>query len=70
MSTMQRDTLSIDGMHCDHCVDAVNEALSGVDGVTVETVEVGEATVTYDSTRASRDRLAQALDEAGYALAG
>jgi len=69
MSTTQRDTLSIDGMHCEHCVDAVEEALSEVDGVTVEAVEIGEATVTYDPAGASRDRVAQALDEAGYTLA-
>lgn len=69
MSTTQRDTLSIDGMHCEHCVEAVKEALSEVDGVTVEAVEIGEATVTYDPDGASRDRLAEALDAAGYTLA-
>lgn len=69
MSTTQRDTLSIDGMHCEHCVEAVEEALSGVDGVTVEAVEIGEATVTYDPAGVGRDRLAEALDEAGYTLA-
>ncbi len=69
MDTKQHDTLSIDGMHCEHCVDAVREALSGVDGVSVETVEVGTATVAYAPSVASRDRLAQALDEAGYSLA-
>lgn len=68
MSTTQQETFSIDGMHCEHCVDAVREALAALDGVTVEAVEVGRATVAHDGS-VSRDQLAAALDDAGYELA-
>ena len=68
MSTTQQETLSIDGMHCEHCVEAVEDALAALDGLTVERVEVGSATVSHDGS-VSRDQLAAALDEAGYELA-
>ncbi len=66
---MTTETLTIDGMTCDHCVRAVREALQGIDGVEVETVAIGEATVRLDEARASRDGIAAALEEEGYTLA-
>lgn len=66
---MTTETLTIAGMSCDHCVRAVREALAGIDGVDVETVSIGEATVRLDASRASRAGIAAALDEEGYALA-
>lgn len=68
MSTTQQETLSIDGMHCEHCVEAVEDALAAIDGLTVDAVEVGSATVSHDGS-VSRDQLAEVLDEAGYELA-
>lgn len=67
MSTQTR-TLTIDGMHCEHCVDVVGDALAGLDGVTVRDVEVGSAQVAYDPTEVADDVLAAALDDAGYEL--
>lgn len=69
MSTTQTDTLSIDGMSCDHCVKLVREALEDVEGVTVDDVEVGAATVTYDADALSQATFADALDDAGFSLA-
>ncbi len=62
------ETLTIDGMTCGHCVRAVQEALEGVDGVTVESVQIGEARVDVDETRASTAGIATALREEGYTL--
>ncbi|MCA0268697.1 MAG: heavy-metal-associated domain-containing protein [Bacteroidetes bacterium] len=66
-------TLRIEGMSCGHCVRAVREALEPVDGVAVDDVTVGEATIRLDATAASwgdvEPRIRQALAEAGYALA-
>ncbi|HEX8385327.1 MAG TPA: heavy-metal-associated domain-containing protein [Rubricoccaceae bacterium] len=64
------ETLTIEGMTCEHCVRAVREALEGVDGVEVESVRVGEARVRLDDARADRAGLAAALDEEGYTLVG
>ncbi len=67
MST-QNQTLTIDGMHCEHCVDMVEDVLADLDGVTVQDVEVGSAQVAYDPAEVTDDVLAAALDDAGYEL--
>ena len=63
---MERLRLDITGMSCDHCVRAVREALAGVDGAQVESVEIGSATVTYDPARTSPDAIADAVSDEGY----
>jgi copper chaperone len=63
---MERSTLTIGGMSCGHCVKAVDGALRGVDGVEVESVEVGTARVAYDPARVQPERIAEAVREEGY----
>ncbi|HEU4799119.1 MAG TPA: heavy-metal-associated domain-containing protein [Gemmatimonadales bacterium] len=63
---MNRTTLKIDGMSCGHCVAAVTKALEDVEGVTIENVSIGAATVAYDPAVASPEKLAEAVSEAGY----
>jgi len=67
--SMQTQTLDIDGMHCEHCVEAVREALESVRGLSVERVEIGAAKVAHDPDAVTSEQLAAVLDEAGYALA-
>jgi copper chaperone len=67
MATQDR-TLTIDGMHCEHCVDHVEEALTGVDGVTVRNVAIGSAEVSYDASEVTDEQLAAVLDDAGYEM--
>ena len=66
---MQRITLAVQGMTCGHCVKAVNTALAKLDGVTVEHVGIGSATVSFDSAKTSTDQIANAIDDAGYRVA-
>jgi copper chaperone CopZ len=66
---MNRTTLKIDGMSCGHCVTSVKQALQGLEGVTVENVAVGTATVSYDPATASPEQIAEAVTEAGYTAA-
>jgi len=68
MASRVQETLSVRGMHCEHCVEAVQDALSALDGVTVEAVAVGSATISRDES-VPREQLAAALDDAGYELA-
>ena len=63
MKTMD---LKIEGMSCGHCVMAVKKELGKLTGVTIESVEVGKATVQFDELAVSPDRLAKAVEEAGY----
>jgi copper chaperone CopZ len=64
--TMDRITMKIDGMSCGHCVGAVASALKSVEGVDVERVEIGSATLAYDPAATSTDRIAQAIEDEGY----
>jgi len=68
------DTFRVTGMTCEHCVAAVTDeftSLVGVRTVDVELVAGGTSTVTVTS-EAPLDpgAVAEAVDEAGYALAG
>lgn len=68
MSTTEQTILEIDGMHCEHCVEAVRDALETVRDLEVHRVEIGTAQVTYDPADLSKEQLATILDDAGYEL--
>ena len=63
---MKQLKLEVSGMSCAHCVRAVQEALSAVPGVKVETVEFGAATVSFDETKVGAGDLVDAVSDAGY----
>jgi len=58
-------TLSIDGMTCGHCVQAVTKALSTVPGVLTKSVTVGTAEIETKDGWSSGQAVA-ALQAAGY----
>ena len=66
-------TYAVTGMTCDHCVRAVTTELLGVRGVSAVDVALsadGPSAVTVVSDAALDDAVvAEAIDEAGYALA-
>jgi copper chaperone len=66
MRTKETETLTIEGMSCGHCVRAVENALSSVEGVEVEQVAIGSARVSYDPEQVSRDELIEAVEVEGY----
>jgi copper chaperone len=59
--------LSIDGMHCDACARRVTNALNRVEGVRVESVEVGSANVAFDAAIVDPEQIAAAVDQIGFA---
>ena len=63
---MDRTTLTIEGMHCEHCVTAVTKALTALEGVKVEEVALGSASVSYDPAQLSTDDLVTAIEDTGY----
>jgi copper chaperone len=67
---MEKVSLQIQGMSCGHCVKAVSSALNAVDGVAVERVDVGSASVRFDPARADAAGIEQAIEEAGYPVLG
>lgn len=62
-------TYEVTGMTCSHCVSAVTEELSALDGVTSVSVELegGRVTVVSDQP-IGRDLVRAAVEEAGYEL--
>jgi copper chaperone CopZ len=58
-------TITVEGMSCEHCEQSVEEALTGLDGVTAASAdrETGSATVEGD---ADVDSLVTAVEDAGY----
>lgn len=63
---MEKLGIKVGGMSCGHCVGAVMGALTTVDGVTVDEVRIGLATMSYDLARTSPAAIAQAIEDAGY----
>ena len=65
--------VDVQGMTCGHCVKAVTEELTAIDGVTdvvVDLVNGGTSHVTITATEpVSDEAIAAAIDEAGYTLA-
>lgn len=66
-------TYSVSGMTCSHCVAAVTEEVSRLDGVSAVDVDLdagGNSRVTVTSAAPLPvDAVRNAVDEAGYALA-
>ena len=63
---MERVTLTIEGMTCDHCVRAVRGAIEKMPSAEVEKVEIGSATVRYDPARVDEEALTDAIADEGY----
>lgn len=57
-------TIAIDGMSGDTCVQKVQSAINGVHGVSTESVEVGTATIEGDATACKA--ACDAINKAGY----
>lgn len=58
-------TLTIDGMTCGHCVQAVTKVLAAVPGVKVKSVAVGSAVIETADGWAT-GKAVNTLEEAGY----
>lgn len=65
---MKTHELTIEGMSCGHCVMHVRKELSKVQGLEVEEVQIGKARVRYEDSAVSAQRVAQAVEDAGYRL--
>lgn len=57
--------ISISGMHCDHCVRAVDAALARLAGVSKCAVQIGKAEVVVDEAATGKRDLFAAIRGAG-----
>ena len=62
--------LKIEGMSCQHCVMRVKKAIEAVQGVSKAEVVIGQATVSFDETKTSKEAISAAVEKAGYKIAG
>lgn len=65
---MTTTTLSVPGIHCDHCKNSIEGALGGVAGVSSADVSVPERTVTveFDDQAVDLDAIRDAIEGQGF----
>ena len=64
----QTRIIKIEGMTCGGCVANVHNATADIDGLDDISIELADnqATVTFDDTKTSAEKIAAAIDEAGF----
>lgn len=65
---MTTTTYSIDGMTCAGCVASLRLALGRVDGIEIDDVAIGQATVRHDEGQ--EQQVVEAIEDAGFDVAG
>jgi len=63
---MAETNIAIEGMSCQHCVLAVKKALGGVPGILESNVQIGSASITYDSSKIKKEDIEASIEKAGY----
>ncbi|MGB9960797.1 heavy-metal-associated domain-containing protein (plasmid) [Halobacterium sp. MBLA0001] len=58
-------TITVEGMTCEHCEQTVEEALEEVEGVTSATADRDSESATVEGS-AERDELVIVVEDAGY----
>ncbi len=60
-------TINVEGMSCEHCVNAVTEALTRIEGVKNPKVDLAGGNVTFDEDwPVDMNRVIEEVDKAGY----
>lgn len=72
MSEAKKAVISIEGMHCGHCANAIADALKKMKGVSEAEVlfTTGKARVMYDPDAVKPDDFAKAIQALGYTVKG
>ena len=65
-----KKTYEVRGMTCSHCVMSVREEIAELGGVEIVDLELGSGRLVVAGPALSDERIAAAVDEAGYELAG
>ena len=59
-------TIFIGGMHCEHCVKAVNDALKAVPGITSVTVSLEDNVATVSGAALDDAAIKAAIEDTGF----
>ncbi|WP_436854358.1 copper chaperone CopZ [Staphylococcus caeli] len=65
---MATETITVEGMSCAHCKQAVESALTQLDGVSSANVslEQGNVAVDFDDNKVTHSDMAEAIEDQGY----
>ena len=65
---MTTETIKVDGMSCDHCKQAVESALTNLDGVSTADVnlDAGNVEVNFDDNKVTMTSMKDAIEDQGY----
>ncbi|MFO7875404.1 MAG: copper ion binding protein [Desulfovermiculus sp.] len=64
-------TIKVKGMTCQHCVQAVTQALSGLEGVENVKVSLSKGEASFEETKpVDMEEVKKAVKEAGYKVEG
>jgi len=65
---MEKTTLKVEGMSCDHCVISVMTAVEALPGIAKVSVKLADKSVAveYDSSKIALDKIKAKIEEQGY----
>jgi copper chaperone len=68
---MEMNIIKVEGMSCEHCVNAVTKAVSPLPGVSSVKVDLalGTVTVEHDPALTSVDKIKAEIEDQGYDIA-
>lgn len=64
---MQKETIKISGMTCNHCIKSVEDAIKQLP-VNKYEVELGSLYVEYDQEKLTEQQISEAIEESGYEI--
>ncbi|MFS0577304.1 copper chaperone CopZ [Sporosarcina sp. 179-K 3D1 HS] len=66
-----KDTLKVQGMSCNHCVNSIEESVGNLTGVSSVKVDLGrgEVSVEFDNQKTTLDQIKKTIEEQGYDIA-
>ncbi len=70
LNNMNQAILQVDGMSCQHCVRAIEGALSGAMVKGQVNLEEGQVSVEYDPETVSLPTIEALIEDQGYAVVG
>jgi len=65
---MEKTVLSVEGMSCEHCVNAITKAVKALSGISKVAVDLAAKSVVleYDSSKTPLDKIKAEIEEQGY----
>lgn len=63
-----KETLKVQGMSCNHCVNSIEGSVGQLAGVSSVKVDLsnGEVTVEFDNQQTTLDQIKETIEEQGY----